>query len=377
MAEQKRDYYEILGLKKGATDEEIKKAYRKLAKENHPDLNQGDPHAEARFKEVNEANNVLSDPDLRARYDQMGHAGVDPSFGAGGGGGYGGFGGFDGFDLGSIFESFFGGFGGGRSQANAAIRGENIRTAIMLSFEEAAFGCEKTIDINRIEPCGTCHGNGTKDGAAAPTCTQCNGSGQVRMQQRTPLGIMATTGVCPTCKGKGRVVKEPCAKCRGNGLEKNKVSVTIKIPAGIDNGQTISQRRAGHAGQNGGQNGDLLITIQVRPHPYFTREGNHVHLDYPVTFVQAALGAQLELPTLEGKVKHSLAEGTQNDKVIILKNKGIADVHGHGKGDQIVHIKVEVPTNLSDKQKELLRQFDETSGDTRHPKRKSFFEKLK
>jgi len=357
MPESKRDYYDILNLKKNASDEEIKKAYRKLAKENHPDLNQGDPHAETRFKEINEANNVLSDPDLRARYDQMGHAGVDPNMG-GGGSGFGGFGGFDGFDLGSIFESFFGGFGGGR-QPNAAIRGENIRTSIMLSFEEAAFGCEKIVGINRIEPCEACHGHGTKNGTAAPKCGKCGGSGQVRVQQRTPLGIMSTAAACPDCKGKGRVIKETCSKCRGSGLEKNKIQVKVKIPAGIDGGQTVSQRRFGHAGQNGGPNGDLLVTVQIRPHPDFTREGNTVHLEYAITFAQAALGAQVEIPTLEGKIKHTIAEGTQNGKVIILRNKGIVDVHSHHKGDQIVHIKVQVPTGLNKKQKEALRQFDE------------------
>ncbi|MCL2546063.1 MAG: molecular chaperone DnaJ [Oscillospiraceae bacterium] len=358
---QKRDYYDVLGVGKSAGDDEIKKAYRKLAKQYHPDLNQGDDEAEVKFKEVNEAYNVLSDGDLRARYDQMGHAGVDPN-GAGGGqysGGFGGGGGFgfDGFDLGSIFDSFFGGFGGNQ-RANAATRGENIRTAVTLDFEEAAFGCEKKIAVNRIEECHTCHGNGTKDGKPAPVCTQCGGSGTVRVQQRTPLGMMATTGVCPTCHGKGRVIKEPCESCRGSGLEKNRVELTVKFPAGIDNGQTLNQRRQGHAGQNGGPHGDLLISVNVRPHKLFERDGNDVHMTQDISFVQAALGSALEIPTLEGKVKHTIAAGTQNGKVVILKNKGIVDVHNKGKGSQYVHINVVVPTDLTEAQKELLREFE-------------------
>ena len=373
MPDQKRDYYEVLGLKKGVGDEELKKAYRKLAKANHPDLNQGDPKAEARFKEINEAYNVLSNPDLRGRYDSMGHAGVDPSFGAGQPGG--GFGGFGDFDIGSIFESFFGGFGGGRE--TAAARGENIRTTVMLSFEEAAFGCKKEVGVNRIEPCGKCRGHGTKNGSPAPSCTQCGGRGQVRVSQRTPLGVIATTGVCPTCRGKGKVVSDACASCRGNGLERNKIVLTVNIPAGIDHGQTLSQRRMGHAGQNGGPNGDLLVTVQIRPHPLFVREGTAVHLDLPISFTQAALGTTLEIPTLEGKVKQTIPEGTQNGKVFTLRGKGIADVHTKAKGDQFVHIHVEVPTNLSEKQKDLLRQFEDQSGEKSHPKRKGFFDKLK
>jgi molecular chaperone DnaJ len=375
MPEQKRDYYEVLGLKKGAGEDALKKAYRKLAKENHPDLNQGDPKAEARFKEVNEAYNILSNPDMRARYDSMGHAGVDPSFGGGQQGGYGGYGGFGDFDLGSIFESFFGFGSGGRE--TGAIRGENIRTTVMLSFEEAAFGCKKDVTVNRIEPCGKCSGHGTKNGSPAPACSQCGGRGQVRVQQRTPLGVIATNTTCPACRGKGKVVSDSCGGCRGSGLEKNKIVLTVNIPAGIDHGQTLSQRRMGHAGQNGGPNGDLLVSVQLRPHPLFTRDGTAVHLTFPVTFAQAALGSEIEIPTLDGRFKHKIPEGTQNGKVIILKNKGIADVHTKARGDHYVHIQVEVPTNLTERQKDLLRQFDEQSGEKTNPKRKGFFDKLK
>ena len=358
MAEEKRDYYAVLGVDKSAAEADIKKAYRKLAKEYHPDLHPGDKTAEAKFKELNEAYEVLSDADKRARYDQYGHAGVDPNYGAGAGGA--GFGGMD-FDLGDIFSSFFGGgFGGSTQQRNGPRRGESIRASVMVTFEEAAFGCEKTITVGRIEKCDDCGGSGCAKGTTAEVCTNCNGTGTVRTQQRTPFGIMQSTAECPKCGGKGRIIHQPCPTCHGAGAVRRQKRINVNIPAGIDDGQTISLRGQGHAGANGGPNGDLLITVSVRPHAYFTREGASILYEMPITVTQAILGAEVEVPTLDGKVKYTIPEGTQSGTVFRLRGKGVPYLRGSGRGDQYVTVTVEIPKKLTNEQKELLRQFDES-----------------
>ncbi len=362
MAEQKRDYYEVLGVSRDSSEADIKKAYRRLAKENHPDLHPGDKEAEARFKEINEAYEVLSNSDKRARYDQFGHAGVDPNFGAGGG--YSGFtgGGFD-FDLGSIFDSFFGGAAGGNAgnyNPNAPRRGDNIRIALTLTFEEAAFGCTKKIKVSRMETCPDCNGSGCEHGTTAEICSNCNGSGVVRTQQRTPFGVMSSTSPCPKCGGKGKIIHSPCKTCRGSGRIKRERTISANIPAGIDDDQTISLRGQGNAGINGGPSGDLYITVSIKKHEYFTREGTSVFYRMPISFVDAALGAEVEVPTLNGKVKYKIPEGTQSETTFRLRGSGIPNMYGSGRGDQFVTVYVETPKNLSSEQKDMLRQFGES-----------------
>ena len=376
MAEQKRDYYEVLGVQKGASDAEIKKAYRKLAKENHPDLNPGDAAAEARFKEANEAYEVLSDSDKRQRYDQFGFAGVDPNYGAGGyGGGFDG--GFDFGDLGDIFGSFFGGgFGGGGGRTrNGPQRGDSIRMRLNLTFEEAAFGCEKDVAVERIEQCDKCSGTGAAPGTSPETCSTCHGTGQVQQRRQTPMGVFATTGPCPTCGGKGKIVKTPCDHCGGNGQIRRRKTVKVNIPAGIDDGQTISLRSQGHAGKNGGPAGDLLLVISVAPHEIFKRDGVHVYLDAPITFTQAVLGAELEIPTIDGKVKYEIPEGTQTGTTFRLRGKGIPQVNGRGRGDQYVTVYIETPRNLTKDQKEALKRFSESLGERNYEEKRGFFGK--
>ena len=373
----KRDYYEVLGVEKNASEGEIKKAYRKLAMKYHPDQNPGDTSAEAKFKEIGEAYEVLSDPDKKARYDQYGFAGVDPNFGAGGGGG---FGGFDGFDFGDIFGSFFGGgFGGGgrRTNPNAPQRGESIRLSLTISFEEAAFGCEKAVTVERMEQCETCHGNGCAPGTTPEVCPECRGTGTVQVRRQTPMGVFASTSPCPKCGGKGKIIHQPCADCRGSGSVRKRKTIQASIPAGIDNGQTISIRGQGHAGKNGGPAGDLLITITVRPHELFRREGTSVLCEAPITFAQAVLGAELEIPTIDGKVKYDLPEGTQSGTTFRLKGKGIPSINDRGRGDQYVTVYIETPRNLNKEQKEALKKFAETCGDNNYEERKSFFKKFK
>ena len=375
MAEQKRDYYEVLGVQKGASDDEIKRAYRKLAKASHPDLNPGDKEAEARFKEVNEAYEVLSDKEKRGRYDQFGHAGVDPSFG--GGGGFDG--GFDFGDLGDIFGSFFGGgFGGGRrTNPNAPQRGESIRLSQILSFEEAAFGCEKAVTVERLEPCSSCQGSGCAEGTTPEVCPDCHGTGTVQVRRQTPMGVFATSSPCTRCGGKGKIIHQPCRECRGVGAVRQRRTIQASIPAGIDNGQTISIRGQGNTGKNGGPAGDLLITITVRPHELFRREGTSVLCEAPITFAQAVLGAELEIPTIDGKVKYDLPEGTQSGATFRLKGKGIPSINGRGRGDQYVTVYIETPRNLTKEQKEALRKFAETMGDDNCEERKGLFGKGK
>lgn len=361
----KRDYYEVLGVNKGASDDEIKKAYRKLAKQYHPDLNPGDKVAEEKFKEANEAYEVLSDSDKKARYDQFGHAGVDPNYGAGAGGagGFGGFGGMD-FDLGDLFGSFFGGgFGGGRqANPNAPRRGEDCQSRITISFEEAAKGCKKKVEINRIESCPDCGGSGAKKGTSAQTCTECNGRGQVNVQQRTAFGVMQTTRACPKCGGKGKIIPTPCEKCHGNGRVSKRVSVDIDIPAGIDDRQVLSVRGEGNKGTNGGPTGDLKVAVFVRPHPFFERDGYNVWCDITVSFAQAVLGDSIQVLTLDGKVKYDLPAGTQPGTVFKLKGRGIQVLNSRSKGDQLVRINVDVPKNLSAHQRDLIREFQKEFG---------------
>ena len=378
MAEQKRDYYEVLGVSRGASEDEIKKAYKKMARKYHPDLNPGDKTAEEKFKEVNEAYEVLSDADKKARYDQYGHAGVDPNFGAGGfGGGFDGS--FDFGDLGDIFGSFFGGgFGGGRrTNPNAPQRGESIRMSIAISFEEAAFGCEKAVTVERYETCDTCHGNGCAPGTSPEVCPDCHGTGTVQVRRQTPRGVFATSSPCPKCGGKGRIIHQPCKDCRGSGMVRKKKTIQASIPAGIDNGQTISIRGQGNAGKNGGPAGDLLITITVRPHELFRREGTSVLCEAPITFTQAVLGAELEIPTIDGKVKYTLPEGTQSGTTFRLKGKGIPSINGRGRGDQYVTVYIETPKNLNKEQKEALKKFAETMGESNYEEQKKFFKKFK
>ena len=378
MAEQKRDYYEVLGVSKGASEDEIKKAYKKMARKYHPDLNPGDKSAEEKFKEVNEAYEVLSDANKKARYDQYGHAGVDPNFGAGGfGGGFDG--GFDFSDLGDIFGSFFGGgFGGGRrTNPYAPQRGESIRLAVTISFEEAAFGCEKEVTVERYETCDTCHGSGCAPGTSPEVCPDCHGTGTVQQRRQTPMGVFATSSPCPKCGGKGRIIHQPCKDCRGSGMMRKRRTIQASIPAGIDNGQTISIRGQGNAGRNGGPAGDLLITITVRPHELFRREGTSVLCEAPITFTQAVLGAELEIPTIDGKVKYTLPEGTQSGTTFRLKGKGIPSINGRGRGDQYVTVYIETPRNLNKEQREALKKFAEAMGENAGEEQKPFFKKFK
>ena len=373
---EKIDYYEVLGIQKGASEDEIKKAYKKLARKYHPDMNPGDKEAEEKFKEVNEANEVLSDPEKKARYDQFGFAGVDPNYGAGAGGGaYGG--GFDFGDLGDIFGSFFGGgFGGGqRRNPNAPQRGESIRASVSVSFTEAAFGCEKSVTLERSEQCPTCKGNGCAPGTTPEICPDCHGTGTVQTRRQTPMGVFASNGPCRKCGGTGRLIHQPCPDCRGTGAVRKRKTIKVNIPAGIDHGQTISLRGQGNAGRNGGPAGDLLITVMVQPHELFRRDGVDVFCEAPITFAQAVLGAELEIPTIDGKVKYSIPEGTQTGTVFRLKGKGIPVLNGRGRGDQYVTVTIETPRNLNKEQREALRRFSETLGESNYEKRKSFFKK--
>ncbi len=381
MAENKRDYYEVLGVEKSASDEQIKKAYRKQAKKYHPDMNPGDKEAEAKFKEVNEAYEVLSDPEKRSRYDQFGHAGVDPNFG---GGGFGG-GGFDMGDLGDIFGSFFGGgfggFGGGfggQQRANAPQKGETLRVHLTISFEEAAFGCEKSIELNRTEACETCHGSGCQPGTTADTCPDCRGTGVVRIQRGGGGFSYTTTAECSKCHGTGKIIHSPCTDCHGTGSHKIKRRIAVTIPAGIDDGQAVSLRGQGNAGKNGGPSGDLIVNIRVKPHNQFVRDGNTVLYEQPISFYQAAMGAELEIPTIDGKVTYDLPAGTQTGTTFRLRGKGIPLLQGRGRGDQFVTVRVQVPTSLNAEQKEALKAYAAAMGeDVPESGVKGFFDKHK
>ncbi len=374
----KRDYYEILGVNKGDSEVNLKKAYRTLAKQYHPDMNPGDKVSEAKFKELNEAYEVLSDSQKRARYDQFGHAGTDPSSGFGGF--QGGFSDFDFGGIGDIFETFFGGSGfSSRSSKTrtGSQKGADLKYSIEISFEEAAFGIEKEISINRLESCTTCNGTGSRSGTSSSTCKHCNGSGQVQYKQNTPLGQFVNIKTCDVCRGEGKMIDNPCSTCDGKGKVRKMAKLKVNIPAGIDDGMTISLRQEGEKGSKGGPNGDLFITIKMKSHTLFERNESNVICEIPITFVQAALGAELEVPTIDGKVKYTIPEGTQTGAVFRLRSKGIPYLRGNGRGDQYVKIIVDVPKKLNEKQKQLLREFAEISSDDMHEQRKSFFDKMK
>ena len=379
MPDQKRDYYEVLGLTKGASEAEIKKAYRKLAKQNHPDMNPGDKGAEERFKEINEAYGVLSDPEKKARYDQFGHAGVDPNYGGGGGFGFD----MGDIDLGDIFGSFFGGGfggfgGGGSSRRSGPQKGESLRANLAISFEEAAFGCTKELDLNRTEVCDVCHGSGCEAGTTAETCPDCRGTGTVRVQRGGGGFAFSTTTTCPKCRGTGKLIHSPCKACGGAGSVRKKKRVSVTIPAGIDDGQAVSLRGQGNAGVNGGPAGDLLVGIRIKPHPQFHRDGTTVLYEHPVSFYQAAMGAELEIPTIDGKVKYNLPAGTQTGTTFRLRGKGIPVLRGRGRGDQYVTVRVQVPTSLTAEQKEALHAFGAAMGETApEGGLKGFFDKKK
>ena len=361
---EKRDYYEVLGIGKNATDAEIKSAYRKLAKKYHPDLNPGDKDAEEKFKEVNEANDVLSDPDKRKRYDQFGFAGVDPNYGAGQpGGGYGG---------------GFGGFGGStRSNPNAPRKGHDIQANVILTFEEAAHGCAKKVTLNRQQTCPDCRGNGCAPGSSPETCTECGGRGYVVTQQRTPFGVMQSQQPCPHCGGRGTIIKNPCKTCRGTGKTSARKTLEVKIPAGIDDDQNIALRGQGDAGTNGGPAGDVIVHVTVKPDAVFERDSYDVYVRVPITYSQAVLGAEIEVPTVDGKVVQKIPEGTQSGTKFRLRGQGIQYLNGRGRGDQYVIVDVEIPKKLNRTQREALKAFEDSLKDENYEKRKSFFKNLK
>ena len=379
----KRDYYEVLGLQKGATDAEIKSAYRKLAKKYHPDLNPDDPEAEAKFKEVNEANDVLSDPDKRAKYDRFGHAGVDPSYGGGAGGyGYGGgFGGFSaegGIDLGDIFDSIFGGGASSRrANPNAPKRGSDIAINLDIGFMEACKGISHEVEINRAETCDSCNGSGAKSGTTPKTCPDCHGSGYVRVTQRTMLGSMSSQRPCTRCGGKGKIIETPCPTCGGNGRVQKRKKININVPAGIDNGQVLTVRGEGNAGANGGAKGDLNVRITVRKDPLFERKGFDIWVELPITYTQASLGAEVTVPTIDGNVTYRIPDGTQPGDVLRLRGKGVQRLQREGRGDMMVRVVIEVPKRLSKAQRELLEQLEMSLTEKNFEKKSSFMDKLK
>ncbi len=355
----KRDYYESMGLSKTATDSEIKKAYRKLAKENHPDLNPGDAECEARFKEISEAYEVLSDSEKRQKYDQYGHAAFDPNSGYGGG-----FSGFEGFGdiFGDIFGGF-GGFGGGGGSRSGPRRGENVRIGLDIEFEEAAFGVKKDISVSRVEHCPDCEGTGCAEGTTPEVCSDCRGTGTVRVSQRSPFGMIQTQAACSKCSGSGKIIHQACSKCKGKGNVRRTAKISVNIPAGIDNGQTVSMRGQGNAGRDGGPVGDLLITVSVRRSPHFKRDGNSVLSEATVSFTQAVLGAEITVKTLDGEAKFNVPEGTQPGTVLRMRGMGIPYLRGSGRGDQFVTVKVDVPQKLTNAQKDALREYSKAMGE--------------
>ncbi|MGI6108814.1 MAG: molecular chaperone DnaJ [Eubacteriaceae bacterium] len=390
----KRDYYDVLGVSKTADKDAIKKAYRKLALKYHPDKNPDDKEAEEKFKEVNEAYEVLSDEDKRQKYDQFGFAGVDPSYqgGFGGGGsGFGGYGGqggsytsYGGGGFEDIFSDLFGGggggfsgFGGGGHQTyHGPVQGSDIKVRLTLTFKEACFGVEKRIKIKRMETCDTCHGTGAEPGSKVETCSTCGGHGRVTMQQKTPFGTFNQETECPDCHGTGEHVSEKCHVCNGKGLAQKERTIKIKVPAGVNNDSILPLRGEGNAGSNGGPRGDLLIYLRVNEDPVFKRDGDNVTYTLPVTFAQAALGASVTAPTLKGKVKMKIPAGTQNGKIFKLKGKGVKNVNGHGKGDMFITIRVEVPKDMSSKAKSLIEDLEQELGPENHQENEKFWEKV-
>ncbi len=359
MAEQKRDYYEVLGIDKNADDAAIKKAYRQLAKKYHPDMNPGDQEAEKKFKEASEAYAVLSDPDKRRQYDQFGHAAFE---GGAGGGGFGGFD-FTGADMGDIFGDIFGDlFGGGRSRraSNGPMQGANLRAQIRVTFEEAVFGCDKEIELTLKDECGKCHGTGAKPGTSPITCTKCGGKGQVVYTQQSLFGMVQNVRTCPDCNGTGKVIKEKCPDCYGTGYISNKKKIAVTVPAGIDNGQSIRIRGKGEPGVNGGPRGDLLVEVLVSRHPIFQRQDTNIYSTAPISFVTAALGGTVRIKTVDGEVEYDVKAGTQTDTRVRLKGKGVPSLRNKNvRGDHYVTLVVQVPTDLSKDAKEALRAYDD------------------
>ncbi|MGN1382274.1 MAG: molecular chaperone DnaJ [Eubacterium sp.] len=387
MAEKKRDYYEVLGLKKGASEEEIKKAFRKMALKYHPDRNPGDKSAEEKFKEVNEAYTVLSDPDKKRKYDQFGFAGVDPNAGFGGaGGGAGGFGGFNASDFGGfgdIFNDFFGGgfggFGGGgsRSQANAPRKGADLQERLTITFEEAAFGVKKTIQLNKNVSCKKCGGTGAAPGTSKHKCPRCNGTGMYTRVQRTPLGQFQSSSPCPDCGGTGEIIDTPCPDCHGTGKVRKKIKIDVNIPAGVDTDSVIPIRGQGEPGENGGPAGDLYIVLRVQSHPLFRRTGNDLRIEVPITFEEAALGSDITVPTLDGKVSYHVPAGTQPGTIFRLKGKGIRSLRTGRNGDLMVTVNLEVPTKLSGAQKKAIKEMGKKLNENCYKKKGSFAQKVK
>ncbi|MDR1778775.1 MAG: molecular chaperone DnaJ [Clostridiales Family XIII bacterium] len=383
MADSKRDYYEVLGLKKGASEEEIKKAFRKKAMEYHPDKNPGDKAAEEKFKEVNEAYGVLSDKQKKDLYDRFGHAGVDPNSGMGGAGGFGGFSGagFSAEDLGSMFGDLFGGmFGGsgrGRAQRNGPRRGSDLQKSIRITFDEAVFGAKKNVKIRKDVTCTRCNGTGAEPGTEKKTCPTCGGSGQVQSQQKTPFGSFMNVTTCPTCRGTGEIIETPCKECGGTGRIHKDVTISVNIPAGVDNNSVISLSGQGEPGVNGGPPGDLYIIIAVDKHELFTREGNDLRLEIPITFDQAALGADIEVPTLQEKVRYKVPPGTQPGTVFRLKGKGVKALRGNKTGDLFIKVNLEVPTKLSGEQKKKVKDMASAIGPDAYAKKSKFGDAVK
>lgn len=377
----KRDYYEVLGVQKNATADELKKAYRKLALKYHPDRNKGNAEAEEKFKEINEAYSVLSDETKRSQYDQLGPDAFEQAQQGGGAGGnpFGGFGGFSGSGMDDIFDMFFGGQGGrgGRASNAGPRRGADLRFDLEISFEEAAFGVEKEINLYRDETCDHCHGTGAEPGSKIETCPECHGSGYVRFTQNTMFGQMVNERPCSKCHGEGKIVSEPCKECRGKGTKKKNKHLKVKVPAGVDNGSRLRVASEGEAGTKGGSSGDLYVYLYVKQHKFFDRDGTTVICEVPINIVQATLGAEVKIPTLDGQVTMKVPEGTQPGKVMRLKGKGIPSLRGGMRGDQLVRIKVVVPTKLNDKQKDALRAFEAISKDNINPEEKSFLNKIK
>jgi len=367
-----RDLYEILEISKDASQEDIKRAYRKLAKKYHPDLNPNDAEAEQNFKEVNAAYEVLSDQEKRSRYDRFGHAGVDPQAG---GGDFGGFG--DIFD--DLFD-VFGGFGGrstGRRRSGPA-RGADIQQSVTLEFREAAFGVEKEVQVRRYETCGTCEGSGAKPGTDKNTCSKCHGSGEVRYTQQTPFGQFVQVGVCDQCNGTGETFEEKCETCQGSGKEIKTRKINVNIPAGVDSDSVMTVRGEGHSGEKGGPPGDLYLYISVKEDPVFSRRGTNIYVTVPITFAQATLGSEIEIPTLEGTEVYTIPAATPSGSRFKLRNKGVANVRGLGKGDLIFTVEVIIPKDLSDKQRELLLEYSKEMGENyKTPEKKGFFRKVK
>ncbi|MCK8825149.1 molecular chaperone DnaJ [Fuchsiella alkaliacetigena] len=367
----KKDYYEVLGVSKDASDKEIKRAYRKLAKKYHPDVSD-DPQAEEKFKEVSEAYKVLSDENLRARYDQYGHAGVDQEGFGGGGFGQGSFEGFE-----DIFDMFFGGQGRRGQRRNRPRKGSDLRYNMTIDFEEAAFGVEKEIKIPRTEECDKCNGSGAKAGSDVESCAKCDGTGQVQYRQQTPFGQFVQTKTCDRCQGDGQFIKDPCPECNGKGKVRRRSSLTVNIPAGVEDGSRLRVAGEGEAGERGGPAGDLYVVIRVKDHEIFERQGNDIICEVPINIVQATLGDEIKVPTLDGKVKFKIPEGTQPGNSFRLRNKGIPYLKGSGRGDQHIKVKVVIPENLNEEQKELMKKFAEISGEEINPEKEGFFDKVK